>query len=84
MAGCIYCGKMHSPLYVCDEAKQATPLTSEASPTSPTASPTIECRGWARNARWREKNRERYNAYMRQYRKARGEKLCRLPEGYFQ
>jgi hypothetical protein len=31
-----------------------------------------------------EKNRERYNAYMRQYRKGRGEKLCRLPEGYFQ
>jgi hypothetical protein len=52
---------------------------AKASPTiapSPTASPNIEPQasptsggGYARNARWRAKNRKHYNDYMAAYRR---------------
>jgi hypothetical protein len=60
-----------------------SPTKVKTSPTielaSPTASPTKPKTGAARNYRWREKNRDRYNETMREWRRKRraGAGACR-------
>lgn len=73
---CNWCGKPGHLISSCPERKP--------SPTkllSPTPSPTLKVSigeianvkgvmsGWERNKKWREANREKYNAGMREYRK---------------
>ena len=65
---------MHPALYRCDARKAAEAMASPKKITSPkTASPK---KGWARNARWRAKNAERYRSYMRELMRKRYHAGC--------
>lgn len=62
MAGCPYCGKLHAPLYICDERKRAMA-------NSVVANRTMANGDVANTYRYRDAERRR--AYMREYMRRR-------------